>query len=171
MSRPKTAVSALAAMLAFTLAGCAGSGDAPVAEEPKIDLVAEEEAVRSLNAQWLEHHRARNAEGIGALFVADGWSLSATEGLAEGTAAIVARGEEDFAENPDAVGDWGAKQVWVSASGDMAIERGWWMNDEDGDGEKEGINGEYLTVFTKVGGEWKILADAAIPLEATDDDD
>ena len=173
MSRLKTAGSlAVAGVLAFTLSGCAGGGgEAPAPEEPKVDLAAEEQAVGQINVKWLEAYRAKDAAGIGALFVQDGWTVSGTSGLSEGRSAIVATNQKDFEKNPDATGDWGSKQIWVAASGDLAVERGWYAVDDDGDGEGEADKGEYLTVFTKVGGEWKVLADSSVPLVAEVDED
>jgi ketosteroid isomerase-like protein len=154
---------------AMALIGCAASPPPP--EEPPIDLAAEEQAARAVNVKWLELARAKDAEGVGALFVADGWTLSSTEGLTEGRAAIVASGKKDFEENPDQVVDWGAKQVWVAASGDLAVERGWWTVDEDGEGEGEATRGEYTTVLTKVGDEWKVLTDSSVTLEGPGEDE
>ena len=173
MSRMKTVGPwALVGVVALTLAGCAGGGaQAPVAEEPQIDLVAEKEAVAQVNVKWLELFRARDAEGIGALFVEDGWTVSGTDGLSEGRGAIVATIAKDFTANPEATVDWGGKGVWVASSGDLAVERGWYSVDNDGEGEGEAIAGEYLTVFTKVGGEWKVLADSSVPLVEVVDED
>jgi hypothetical protein len=67
---------------------------------------------------------------------------------------------EEYAANPDATADWGAKSVWVAASGDLAVERGWWSYDPDGEGEAAGDEGEYITVLVKVGDQWMVLADA-----------
>ena len=94
----------------------------------------------------------------------EGWTLSGTDGLTEGRAAIVAILQERMDENPDQLDDWGSKGVWVAASGDLAIERGWWAQDSDGEGEAEQIEGEYITVMIKVDGQWKILADAGAPV-------
>ena len=172
MSRLKNAPLAFAAVLAFTLVGCAGETDeAPVPEEPQIDLAAEEQAVRQINVKWLELYKAKDADGIGALFVQDGWTVSGTGGLSEGRAAIVATNQKDFEKNPAGAGDWGAKQVWVAASGDLAVERGWYSVDNDAEGDGEAVKGEYLTIFTKVGGEWKVLADSSVPLKAKADED
>jgi ketosteroid isomerase-like protein len=167
MSRLKTARPlAAAGVLAWTLVGCAGGGgEAPVPEEPQIDLAAEEQAVRQINVKWLGLHRAKDADGIGALFVEDGWTLSGTEGLSDGRPGIVATANRGFEKNPDAVSDWGSKQVWVAASGDFAVERGWWTGDDDGEGDAKEVKGEYITIFTKVNGEWKVLADAGAPVE------
>ncbi len=172
MSRLKTlGALAIAGAIVVGLAGCAVDGGAPATEEPQIDLAAEEQALRQINVKWLELERAKDAEGIGALFIEDGWTLSGMQGLSEGRAAIVASASENFEKNPDATADWGAKQVWVAASGDLAVERGWWTVDVDGPGDGEEIKGEHLTVFTKVGGERKVLADAGAPVGGTADAD
>ena len=173
MSRLKTAGPlAAVAVLAFSFVGCAGGGgEAPAPEEPKIDLAAEEQALRQINVKWLELYRAKDAEGIGALFIEDGWTISGDAGLSEGRAAIVATNQKDFEKNPAGAGDWGAKQVWVAASGDLAVERGWYAVDDDAEGDGEGIKGQYLTVFTKVGGEWKVLGDSSVPLKAKEGED
>lgn len=162
---------AIAGTIVVGLAGCAVDGGAPATEEPQIDLAAEEQAVRQINVKWLELYRARDAEGLGVLFVEDGWTVSSSDGLNEGRAAILANFTEDFEKNPDATADWGAKQVWVASSGDLAVERGWWTVDEDGPGDGEERKGEYLTVFTKVGGEWKVLTDSSVTLPAPAEED
>jgi uncharacterized protein (TIGR02246 family) len=116
----------LTGIVAAGLSACYGGGDgAPAQEEPAIDLAAEEAAVRQINMTWLEQFRAGNAEGVAALFVEDGWTIG-DDGLRDGRAAILADMAEEYAENPDATADWGAKSVWVAASGDLAVERGWW---------------------------------------------
>jgi uncharacterized protein (TIGR02246 family) len=165
-------LTAVVGLAALALVGCAGSSEPPAPEEPQIDLAAEEQAVRAVNVKWLELAGSKDAEGIGALFVDNAWTLSSEEGLTDGRPAIVEQMQEDFEENPDAVVDWGAKQVWVAASADLAVERGWWTGDEDGPGEaKPELKGEYITVLVKVGDEWKVLADASTTVEGTDEAD
>ena len=153
-------IAGLTGVLAAGLAACSGAGDGGMAqEEPAIDLAAEEAAVRQVNETWLERFRAGDAEGVAALFVEDGWTIG-DDGLRDGRAAILADMTEEYAANPDATADWGAKQVWVAASGDLAVERGWWQYDPDGAGEAPGDEGEYITILTKVGDQWMVLADA-----------
>jgi uncharacterized protein (TIGR02246 family) len=154
------AIVGLSAGLAMGFAGCAGGGGTTAEEEPTIDLAAEEAAIREINPAWLEAYRAKDAEGIADLFIAEGWQLG-SDGLTEGREAIVAKNLAEFEETPEAMVDWGTKQVWVSKSGDLALERGWWSFDPDGPGEAAMDEGEYITVFTKVDGEWKVVVDAA----------
>lgn len=159
-TRTRTVVTAgLIGVLAAGLSACYGDSGAPVEEEPAIDLAAEEAAVRQVNMTWLEHFRAGNAEGVAALFVEDGWTIG-DDGLRDGRAAILADMAEEYAANPEATSDWGAKSVWVAASGDLAVERGWWAYDSDGEGEAAGDEGEYITILVKVGDQWMIVADA-----------
>ena len=162
--------SGLAALLTAGVAGCYGGDGPAVQEEPAIDLAAEEAAVRQINVTWLEHFRARDAESVAGLFVEDGWTLG-QDGLHEGRAAILANMAAEYAENPDATADWGAKGVWVAASGDLAVERGWWQYDPDGEGEAAGDEGEYITIFVKVGDQWMVLADAGASTMQGDEDD
>ena len=121
--RTRTAlITGLTGLLAAGLSACYGGGDgAPAQEEPAIDLAAEEAAVRQVNLTWLERFQARDAEGVAALFVEDGWTIG-DDGLRDGRAAILADMTEEYEENPDATADWGAKAVWVAASGDLAVE-------------------------------------------------
>ena len=150
----------LTGLLAAGLSACYGGGEgAPAQEEPAIDLAAEEAAVRQINMTWLEQFRAGNAEGVAALFVEDGWTIG-DAGLRDGRAAILAGLAEEYGANPEATADWGTKSVWVAASGDLAVDRGWWAYDSDGAGETEGDEGEYITVLVKVGDQWMVLADA-----------
>lgn len=159
----------IGALSTAAMIGCAPTPEdaaAPEAAvtEPRIDLAAEEEAVLQVNRVWLERTHARDAAGIGELFVEEGWRLTAEEGVIEGPAAIAAALEEDMTENPEQLEDWGSKGVWVAASGDLAVERGWWTSDRDGEGEAEPIEGEYVTVLVKRDGAWKILTDASAPI-------
>jgi len=59
----------------------------------------------------------------------------------------------------------------VAASGDLAVERGWWTYDSDGEGEAEGDEGEYITILQKVGDQWMIVVDAGASTKADDDED
>lgn len=162
---------ALAGTLMVGSTACSGGGGgAPAEEEPAIDLAAEEAAVRQVNMDWLERFRAGDADGVAALFLEDAWTIG-DDGLRDGRAAILANMTEEYAENPDATADWGAKQVWVAASGDLAVERGWWTYDPDGEGEAEGDEGEYITIFQKVGDQWMVVADAGASTKPDDDEE
>jgi uncharacterized protein (TIGR02246 family) len=141
----------------------AAAADA-AAPEPQIDLAAEREAALQLNRVWLEKTRARDATGIGDLFVEQGWRMTGEEGVIDGRAAIVAALQKDMDTNPARTDDWGTKEAWVAASGDLAVERGWYRTDADGDGAAAPLEGEYVTVLVKRDGAWKILSDVSTPV-------
>jgi ketosteroid isomerase-like protein len=134
---------------------------AAVTEAP-VDLAAEEQAALQVNRDWLEKARAKNSAGIGELFVEEAWRLT-EDGVTEGRPAIVAALQQDMDENPGAFEDWGSKEIWVAGSGELAVERGWYKNDPDGDGEAPSIDGEYVTVLVKRDGAWKVLTDVSVP--------
>jgi hypothetical protein len=53
----------------------------------------------------------------------------------------------------------------------MAWERGTWTYDPDGAGEAEAVEGEYLTIYEKVGGDWKVVADMGSETSGDDGED
>lgn len=147
--------------LALALGACAPAGG------PSVDAEAEAQAIRDLSSAWLDQARARNAEAIAAYFAPDAVVLEEGEPAIIGPDAILADIEEDWAENPDFTIDWETLSVTVAASGDLAWERGRWTFDADGAGEAPTIGGEYITVYEKVDGEWKVAADVGVPTEPT----
>jgi ketosteroid isomerase-like protein len=163
----------MVALAIATLIGCAQPAeDAEAAPEapaavPQIDLAAEKEAALQVNKVWLERSRAKDAAGIGDLFVENGWRLTEQDGLVDGRAAVVAQQQKYFEDNPALVEDWGSKDSWIAGSGDLAVERGWYRSDRDGDGEGMPEEGEYVTVLIKKDGVWKALADASVPSKGT----
>lgn len=136
-------------------------GEAPQAETAGAD----EDAIRQISSGWLEHARARNADSVAAYFAPDAVVLQPGEPPTEGVQAIRADIAEEWAENPDFTVDWSTTSVEVAASGDMAWERGTWTFDPDGPGEADELRGEYITVYEKVDGEWKVAADVGVPTE------
>ena len=144
----------LAALVAGAFAACT-----PADSGPTVDVAADGQAIRDLSMQWMEAVRAQDAEAISALFTSDGTTIFDGE-MVMGPAAIQADEQESFNENPDAEVSWSTNAVNVAASGDMAYERGAWTADLDGAGEMEPVHGEYVTVWVKVDGAWKVAVDA-----------
>jgi len=68
----------------------------------------------------------------------------------EGLAAIQADRALEWAEEPQGKLDWTTSSVIVAASGDLAVERGSWTEQDVDDDEIE--VGEYVTVWTWIGG-------------------
>ncbi|HZD06494.1 MAG TPA: nuclear transport factor 2 family protein, partial [Longimicrobiales bacterium] len=72
----------------------------------------------------------------------------------------------DWARNPRFTTDWETLSVKVAESGDLAWERGRWTFDPDGSGPAGVTRGEYLAVYEKIDGEWKIALSVGVPTGA-----
>lgn len=152
-----------AVVLMVVLAACCPEPPPPA---PVIDLAAEEQAIRALSAGWLEAAKARDGAAIDALMRSDATTIFDGQVLV-GLPAIQANREKEWAEVPMGALEWTTTGVVVAASGDLAVERGSWTETEADDGEVE--TGEYVTVWSKVDGQWKVLIDAGTELENEDE--
>jgi uncharacterized protein (TIGR02246 family) len=149
-------IAALAFAAAAT-AACAPSGGGEEAPPP-VDLAAEEQAVRDLSMQWMEAYRAQDGATFVNLFAPDGASFFDGK-LLEGREAILADMESNWSESPDFTIAWSTSSVEMAGSGDLAVERGVWEYDPDGPGEAEGVNGQYVTTWKKIDGQWQVIMD------------
>lgn len=154
----------LVALAVFALAACA----APPAEEPMVDVAAEAQAIRDASATWLQAAQARDAATMDGFFAASATTIF-DGAIHEGLAAIQASREEEWASEPDGVVNWTTTEVEVAASGDLACERGNWTYDPDGAGEAPEEHGEYLTVWKKIEGQWKVLYDTGSKIKAEEE--
>jgi uncharacterized protein (TIGR02246 family) len=148
----------------FFLVACA----APPAEEPGVDVAAEAQAIRDASAAWLQALQARDGAAIDALFTADISAIYDGK-VQKGLAEVQAAREEEWASQPDSTTTWTTTAVEVAASGDLACERGNWVSDPDGAGEAPEEYGEYLTVWKKIDGQWKVLHDAGSKIKAEEE--
>ena len=123
-----------------------------------MDRQAEERAIRSQEERWQEALRAGDSAAIGGVYTDDGYYLPQDSDGYEGADSVSSRwlserrfGLTDLVREP--------KRIEVAASGDMAYELGTyqvkWQSKERGAG---GASGNYVTVWRKVGGEWKTAA-------------
>ena len=126
--------------------------------DPAADGAAEEQAIRDADAAMLRAARAGDAAAFADAFAPDGRFLFPYAPAAEGRAAI----RERFAENASTPGfdvRWTTRLVEVSEAGDLAWTTGRYtlaMETPDGPVRDEG---KFLSVWEKVGGEWKLAAD------------
>jgi len=148
-------------LLAAALVGCQPPAEEVVVEEltPVVDLAAEATAVEAVSMKWEQAAKARDLEAVMTVFAENAITYPDDQMPAVGLAAIRTSIEEGWKEMPEAAIDWETTSVHVSAAGDMAWERGTWTFDPDGAGKAEAETGEYLTIYEKVGGEWKVVAD------------
>ncbi len=152
--RERKLILAAAAMLAL-VAGCAQKS-----EGPAVDLAAEEKAIRDRSAEWMTRAQAKDAAAIAnTIFLPDG--ITVFEGVVRnGSAEIQAGMEKEYSNMPDATLAWTTDSVKLASSGDMAWETGAWTLDPDGAGEAEPISGNFVTVWSRVDGVWRVAADS-----------
>ncbi len=138
---------------------------------PAVDLAAEAAAVESVSMKWLEAARARDLDAVMTVFADNAVTFPDDGAANEGPAAIRAAIQEQWTGAPDAAFQWTTKSVRVSADGDMAWERGAYTYDPDGEGKAGAETGEYITVYEKIGGEWKVVADMGSETSGDDGED
>jgi uncharacterized protein (TIGR02246 family) len=139
-----------------------------VAKEPAVDVAAEAQAIRDASSAWLTAAQAHDAATIDGLFAADITTIFDGE-INEGLEAVQASRADEWASQPDAIVTWTTTSVDVAASGDLAFERGHWTSDPDGAGEAPEEHGEYLTVWKKIDGQWKVLYDTGTAIKAEEE--
>jgi uncharacterized protein (TIGR02246 family) len=155
----------IAAALAATvlLAGCAKKHEEPKEEAkaaaPAVDLAAEEQAVRNRSAEWMNYSNSKDvATIVNEVYSPDAYATLSGK-VHKGSAAIQSSLEAEIKKTPNAVVSWNTTSVKVADAGDMAIERGDYVVDPDGEGKKSAITGTYLTVWEKIDGKWRATAD------------
>jgi uncharacterized protein (TIGR02246 family) len=147
----------IAAALAggLILAGCAAKKE----EAPAVDLAAEEQAIRARSAEWLAAAQAKDVAATMSVFAPDAITLFDGE-IRRGAAEIQAGQEKEIADAPDAQVTWTTTAVTVAGSGDLAWETGEVASDSDGAGPEAAKSGAFSTVWKKIDGAWRVVADA-----------
>jgi uncharacterized protein (TIGR02246 family) len=145
--------------VALTLAACASPPPPP----PAPDLAAAEQAIRSADAAWLAAAAARDAAGEAAMFADDGIAYREMAEPLAGSAAYQAYYTKYFADNPKGVSTWTTRSIVVASSGDQAVQTGTYHETGAGPkGDKEN-HGNFVTVWKKVGDQWKVAIDIGQP--------
>jgi uncharacterized protein (TIGR02246 family) len=169
MSTNPSILTLLAAGLLVT--GCAKKEEAPPPAEPAapaVDLAAEEAAIRNRSAEWMNFANAKDIASVIQVYSPD--AMTAFDGTVQrGVAEIQAGAEKGAKENPDSVVSWSTTGVRVAASGDLAVETGNATFDPDGEGKKPATTGVFVTVWEKVDGAWRVIADAGTENEKKDE--
>jgi uncharacterized protein (TIGR02246 family) len=125
----------------------------------QVDLKTEEQAIRSISMKWLELIKNHDNAGIAALFTNDGIEYNENQEPAVGPVAIQKSFTQTQQQNPKKVANWTTDRVEIAASGDLAIEYGSWAYTGLGLNGTGTDNGKYITVYRKVNGAWKVVAD------------
>jgi uncharacterized protein (TIGR02246 family) len=120
-----------------------------------------ESEIRSTIAAWLAAVRSEDAAAIAEIHAEDGRILVGGSPVIAGRAAIA-----DFWKGLLAVTNgtvvFGPTTIEVDPAGAMAFEVGTYSFKTGGPGEETANAGNYLVVWKKVGGEWKVCVDSLV---------
>lgn len=141
--------------IVLALGAASGLSSAPVAAQAK-----DERAIRSQSQQWQRYIADRNVDKIVALHTPDAVVMASNAPTARGSDAIRAM-YADLVKTP------GLKMHWVPTKIDVvsprvATEYGTYTESYDTPRGRVGESGNYVVIWHKVDGEWRIAVDAPI---------
>jgi uncharacterized protein (TIGR02246 family) len=119
---------------------------------------ADEEAIRSQVARWLELIKSKDSAAIAKMYTEDGALMPPNAPISKGQAAI----QQTWASMMSAPGfelTFAPEQIVLSGSADMALDRGTYKMTVAPSGKAQVDTGKYVVVWRKVDGEWKAAAD------------
>lgn len=120
--------------------------------------IADEDAIRAQVVLWHELIKSKDAAGIAQLYTEDGAVMPPNATIGKGQTAI----EQTWAALVNTPGfelSIVPEEIVISASGDMAMDRGTFQLAMAPAGEVLNDTGKYVVVWLKVDGEWKAAAD------------
>lgn len=123
-----------------------------------VDTAADEQAIRGQVARWLQLVRAKDAAGIAQLYTEDGAVMPPNAPIGRGRAAI----QQIWASMMRTPGfelTFAPEQIVVSASRDMALDRGTYRLTTGPSSTQQRDTGKYVVVWRNVGGSWRAAAD------------
>ncbi len=151
-------------LAAITCAALATACAQKAPEVPAVDLAAEAQAVRDRSAAWEQMAHAKDIDGlVNDLYTAD--AISMFDGSIRTGSAEIRASEEGRLDAPDQTFDWSVTDVQVAKSGDLAYELGNFWFDTDGPGANPRVSGEYVAVWTKADGTWRVAVDSSTAVE------
>lgn len=136
----------------------AGNNTAEVNAAAAANAGADEQAIRGYVKRWLQLVQAKDAAAIAGLYTEDGAVMPPNAPIGKGRAAI----QQTWAsmmQTPGFALTFTPEQIVVSASGDMALDRGTYSLTVAPHGTAQKDTGKYVVVWRKVGKEWKAAAD------------
>ena len=149
------------ALAVVVTAACAQPAPAPPPAAPKVDLAAEESAIRTADAAWLKAAQAKDVATEVAVLAPGGMVIRQNQPAMD-AAAFQAHITKDYADNPKSMSTWTTDSIRVAESGDWAVQTG--QYNVTGLGAKgDGTDsGRFVTIWTKSGGAWKVQQDTSV---------
>ena len=115
-------------------------------------------AIRAAGDQWQKDIAARNVDGIVALHTPDAVLMFSNAPLAKGSAAVRALYDE-MVKTPGLLLHWVPTRIEVT-SPTTATEYGTYTESYDSPGGKLRDNGNYVVLWRKIDGKWRVALDA-----------
>lgn len=125
----------------------------------RADVAADEMAVKEISKNWLNMERNHDIDGIVEIFADDAVIYSRNGEPLKGKEAIRQNYLEERQKNPNLEGDWTTERVDVASSGDLAVEYGKFKVKNAGPDGKGSDEGNFVTVYKKINGKWKVVSD------------
>jgi ketosteroid isomerase-like protein len=148
----------LLAAAAVLLPSCNKAERHNAPEATQTNTAADEQAIRGNIDRWLQLVKAKDAASIALFYAEDGAVMPPNMPIAKGRPAV----EKVWASLMRTPGfdlTFTPEQVVISASGDMALDRGTYRLTTAVAGHPQTDAGKYVVVWRKVGSEWKAAAD------------
>ena len=123
-----------------------------------VTSAADEEAIRRQVARWLQLVKSKDSAAIAQMYTEDGAVMPPNATIGKGRTAI----QQTWASMMNTPGfelTFAPEQIVLSASADMALDRGTYRLAIAPSGKAQNDTGKYVVVWRKVGGEWKAAAD------------
>jgi uncharacterized protein (TIGR02246 family) len=118
----------------------------------------DEREIRALSEQWQKDVAAKNVDAIVALHAPDAVVMFSHAPLIKGTDAIRSTWK-DIVNTPGLVMSWTPTKIDV-ASSRVATEYGTYTDSYDSPTGKQSDAGNYVTIWNKINGKWRIVVDA-----------
>lgn len=150
--------------VAVAVVACGGAVEEPAAEDtaPATEAAPAEEpmddatALDEMTEYFVTHYNMHHADMVAELYAEDAVFLSADGSVQEGRAAIHAAMEQAMAGQPTLTLDVADRIIM----GDNAVSRGMWSVETTPEGATAPmtIDGHYMTVQSKIDGDWQTVA-------------
>jgi uncharacterized protein (TIGR02246 family) len=135
----------------------------------KVDVAAEEQAIRAKETAWMAAYNKHDADGLAGQYEDDA-SLASSGAELMTNAGSRNAFLKGFASDPALKADFATDRIIVAASGDLASSRGHYTMAFTDPATKQvrSETGSYLTVYRKAAdGSWQAVEDFTTPGPAT----
>jgi uncharacterized protein (TIGR02246 family) len=124
----------------------------------RVDRASEEQRIRELSQQASRAVQSKDATTFASFYAEDAVVMNANQRAIQGRDAIRRMAAEMFSL-PNFAFSFTPTRIEVAEGGDLAYEAGTYRFAADLTGGRLDDEGKYVTVWKKVGGEWKIVSD------------